>query len=135
MAGFLLFAFRSLSYSSAISYVHDKNYVRGRVISVAVKDEKVQLIMRRQSGIMCGRFYIDGPAEQEIKRIARRTSLPGSMLSAGTRRDVHPTEKAAILSYEGEEIAAVSMRWGFPPRGAGQLLINGICRIYCISRE
>jgi putative SOS response-associated peptidase YedK len=73
---------------------------------------------------MCGRFYIDGPAEQEIKRIARRTSLPGSMLSAGTRRDVHPTEKAAILSYEGEEIAAVSMRWGFPPRGAGQLLIN-----------
>ena len=48
LAGFMLFAFRSMSYSSSVSYVHDKNYVRGRVISVSVKDEKLQLIIRNK---------------------------------------------------------------------------------------
>ena len=48
LAGFLLFAFRSLAYSSAMSYVHNKNYVRGKVVSVSVKDEKVRLIVRNK---------------------------------------------------------------------------------------
>ena len=47
LAGFLIFSFRSLSYSSAMSYVHDKNYIRGRVTSVSVKDEKVQMIIKK----------------------------------------------------------------------------------------
>ena len=46
LAGLTLFAFRSLSYSSAMSYVQDKNYVRGRVSSVSVKNDKVRLIIR-----------------------------------------------------------------------------------------
>ena len=48
LAGFLIFSFRSLSYSSAMSYVHDKNYIRGRVTSVSVKDEKVQMIIKNR---------------------------------------------------------------------------------------
>ncbi len=48
LAGFMLFALRSMSYSSALSYVHDKNYIRGRVTAVSVKDEKVRLIIRNE---------------------------------------------------------------------------------------
>ena len=46
LAGFLLFSFRSLSYHEALSYVPEKNHVRGRVTSVSVKDEKIQFIIR-----------------------------------------------------------------------------------------
>ena len=48
MAGFILFAFRSLSYDSALSYLHEQNYVRGRVTSVSVKDDKVRLIIKNK---------------------------------------------------------------------------------------
>lgn len=73
---------------------------------------------------MCGRFFIDGNAEREIKRIARRRGPADGRLFADIRRDIHPSEQAAILAPAGTEIAAVPMRWGFPSRGAGQLLIN-----------
>lgn len=73
---------------------------------------------------MCGRFFIDGAAEREVKRIARRTGSPDSVLLSDVRRDIRPAERAAILAPAGRDIAAVPMRWGFPSRGAGQLLIN-----------
>ena len=73
---------------------------------------------------MCGRFFIDGAAEREVKRIARRTGSSDSKLFSDVRRDIRPAERAAILAPEGREIEAVSMRWGFPSRGSGQLLIN-----------
>ncbi len=50
LAGFIVFAFRSLSYNAALSYVHDKNYIRGKVNSVTVKDSKLQIIIKN-SGI------------------------------------------------------------------------------------
>ena len=46
LAGFLIFAFRSLAYNSAMTYVIDKNYVRGKVVSVSVKDDKVRFIIK-----------------------------------------------------------------------------------------
>ena len=73
---------------------------------------------------MCGRFFIDGAAEREVKRIARRTGPSDSMLFADVRRDIRPAERAAIVAPAGRETAAVPMRWGFPSRGSGQLLIN-----------
>ena len=45
-SGFLLFAFRSLSYSAALSGLSDIDHVRGKVISVSVKEEKVRFIIR-----------------------------------------------------------------------------------------
>lgn len=73
---------------------------------------------------MCGRFFIDGAAEREVKRIARRNGQAAGMLGGDARRDVHPTELAAVIAPAGRELAALPMRWGFPPRGTGQLLIN-----------
>lgn len=49
LAGFIVFAFRSLSYNAALSYVHDKNYIRGKVNSVTVKDSRLQIIIKNSS--------------------------------------------------------------------------------------
>lgn len=46
LAGFLLFAFRSSEYSSALTYVHNKDHIKGKVSEVTVKDGKVKLIIR-----------------------------------------------------------------------------------------
>ena len=46
LAGLLLFAFRSSAYNAAMTYVTDRDYVRGKVVSVSVKDEKVRLIIK-----------------------------------------------------------------------------------------
>ena len=46
LAGFILFTIKHIAYNSSVSLVHDKNYIRGKVISVTVKDDRVQLIIR-----------------------------------------------------------------------------------------
>ena len=48
LAGFLLFAYRYISYNAGLSYIHDKNYVIGRVASVSVKDDKVRMIVKNK---------------------------------------------------------------------------------------
>jgi len=76
LAGFLLFAFRSMSYSNALSYVHDKNYVRGKVTSVSVKDDKVQLIIRNKDvgpkGVMV--TLDEAAAERSALKAGARTA-------------------------------------------------------------
>ena len=46
LAGLLLFAFRSSAYNAAMTYVTDRDHVRGKVISVSEKDEKVRFIIK-----------------------------------------------------------------------------------------
>ena len=46
LAGFLLFSFRALSYCSTLPRVMNKDSVRGRVVSVSEKDEKVRFIVK-----------------------------------------------------------------------------------------
>ena len=48
LAGFLGFALRMLSYDAALSYLHDQDYIKGRVTSVTVKDDKLRLIIRNR---------------------------------------------------------------------------------------
>ena len=76
LAGFLLFTFRSLAYSSAMSYVHDKNYVRGKVVSVSVKDEKVRLIISNKDiGPRKVLVTLDEPAaERSAEKAGSRTA-------------------------------------------------------------
>ena len=45
-AGAALFTLRCMSYDAAMSYVHEKNYIRGRVTSVSVKDDRLSLTVR-----------------------------------------------------------------------------------------
>ena len=46
LVGMLLFTFRSSEYNAAMTYVTDRDHVRGKVVSVSVKDEKIRLIIR-----------------------------------------------------------------------------------------
>ena len=45
-AGFLLFALRAWSYDYSLKYIDGRDHVRGRVMSVSVKDDKVRLIIK-----------------------------------------------------------------------------------------
>ena len=94
LAGFLLFAFRSISYNSAPSYVHDKNYVRGRVISVSVKDDKLQLIIRNKEA---------GPAKVLV-------TLDAAAAERSVQQDSITAEETFVISglygYTGSVIEA-----------------------------
>lgn len=46
MAGLFIFASRSLSYDAAMTYLHDQDYVKGKVTSISVKDDKLRLIIK-----------------------------------------------------------------------------------------
>ena len=46
LAGSLLFALRAWSYGACLKYTDGREYVRGRVASVSVKDNKVRLIIK-----------------------------------------------------------------------------------------
>ncbi|MBQ6440501.1 MAG: DNA internalization-related competence protein ComEC/Rec2 [Mogibacterium sp.] len=48
LAGFILFSFRTLEYSTALAALPDKDHIKGRVISVSVKDDKVRFIIRNR---------------------------------------------------------------------------------------
>ncbi|MBR3330889.1 MAG: DNA internalization-related competence protein ComEC/Rec2 [Mogibacterium sp.] len=75
LAGFLMFAFRSVSYHSALSYVHDKNYIRGRVVSVSVKDDKLQMIIRnREAGPAKVLVTLDEKAIERSEQISGFTT-------------------------------------------------------------
>ena len=95
LAGFVLFAFRHLSYSSSVSLVHDKNYVRGRAASVTVKDGKVQMIVRNSDA---------GPAKVMV-------TLDGSAAGrsyerSGGAEDADGPEIPDAYSYIGKTVEA-----------------------------
>ncbi len=46
LAGFVIFSFRAAAYSRSLSYVYEKDHVRGRVTSVSVRDDKIRLIVK-----------------------------------------------------------------------------------------
>jgi predicted membrane metal-binding protein len=46
LAGFVVFSFRAAAYSRSLSYVYEKDHVRGRVTSVSVRDDKIRLIVK-----------------------------------------------------------------------------------------
>ena len=46
LAGFVIFSFRAAAYIRSLSYVYEKDHVRGRVTSVSVRDDKISLIVK-----------------------------------------------------------------------------------------
>lgn len=70
---------------------------------------------------MCGRYYVDFQVAEEIEKLAPNWD---KKLIAGAKKDIHPSEKALVLTGRGGEAVVESMRWGFPGYQGKGLIIN-----------
>ncbi|MBR3200693.1 MAG: DNA internalization-related competence protein ComEC/Rec2 [Mogibacterium sp.] len=71
LTGFLLIAFRSMSYNDALTFIHGKNYIRGRVCSVSVKNDKIRMIVKNsKTGPSKVLVTLDKPAAQRAAELA-----------------------------------------------------------------
>ena len=70
---------------------------------------------------MCGRYYVDEETAKEISgivmSIGRELRLPGV-------GDIRPSESAAVIKGDGQDMAGDIMIWGFPKYDKKGLLIN-----------
>lgn len=76
---------------------------------------------------MCGRYYVDDDMFHEIGRIvsSAEDSLRNAGISHYAPRDIHPSDKALILTAAGNGSLQIrEMRWGFARQGGRGLLIN-----------
>lgn len=112
LAGLLLFAFRSMTYSSAVSYVHDKNYIRGKVTSVTVRDSKVQLVVKN-IGTGPAKVLVTLDERAAVRSYERFDSLGASLVfdAEDFKEQDLPEEYTAFedlgpFSYIGEIIEA-----------------------------
>ena len=101
--GFLLFSMRSLAYNANLSYVHDNESVRGRVISVSVKDEKVRLIIRNSES---------GPAKVLVTLDKQATERTAEYAGVRTADEF---VRSGVYGYIGAMIEARGEYTEIPP--------------------
>ena len=70
---------------------------------------------------MCGRFYVDDETAREIERVIRQVNDRVNGVPTG---DIHPTNSAAVLSAQINEITVTLKRWGFPNYRSKNVIIN-----------
>ena len=92
--GFLMFSFRSLTYNAAMSYVQNNECVRGRVMSVSVKDEKVRFIIRNSE---------KGPAKILVTLDEKAAQRSAENAGTGT---AEAFVRSGAYGYTGEMIEA-----------------------------
>ena len=92
--GFLMFSFRSLTYNAAMSYVQNNECVRGRVMSVSVKDEKVRFIIRNSE---------KGPARILVTLDEKAAQRSAENAGTGT---AEAFVRSGAYGYTGEMIEA-----------------------------
>ena len=92
--GFLMFSFRSLTYNAALSYVQNNECVRGRVMSVSVKDEKVRFIIRNSE---------KGPARILVTLDEKAAQRSAENAGTGT---AEAFVRSGAYGYTGEMIEA-----------------------------
>lgn len=75
---------------------------------------------------MCSRYYVDDDVFQEIVRIVSSAEevLRNEGISNAAARDIHPSDKALILTAAGGLLQIREMRWGIAGQGGRGLLIN-----------
>ena len=71
---------------------------------------------------MCGRFYIDDDTARDIEKTIR-------MVDEKLRReirtgDIHPSEKAPVISCKNGDMIAENKKWGFPGFDSGKVIFN-----------
>ena len=103
LTGAAMFMLRCMSYNAAMSYVHEKNYVRGRVTSVSVKDDKLSLTVRNsEAGPAKVLVVLDSDLGEECMRNA------GPEMSKAL-------EDAGIYGLTGAEVEARGQFAELPP--------------------
>lgn len=70
---------------------------------------------------MCGRYYVDDETAREIEKIVRETEAKLSRQKTG---DIHPSQRAAVLTGKKSSMSMDEMHWGFPQYHKSGLLIN-----------
>lgn len=67
---------------------------------------------------MCGRYYLDREVEGDLRR------LMGVTVPVTETGDILPSMNAPVIRGREEKLLPDIMRWGFPGRAKGQLIIN-----------
>lgn len=68
---------------------------------------------------MCGRYCVDAAVYQEMLKLAGE--IDGQLWKNG---DIHPTDRAFVLTAHGGRFSAEQMKWGFPRQEGSGVLIN-----------
>ena len=70
---------------------------------------------------MCGRYYVDDDTAKEIRNLVQKVEDKTKLKSVG---DIHPSERALVLTGKASSLCAEVMQWGFPQYQKKGLLIN-----------
>lgn len=89
-----------------------------------VQDETYWNQSQKQRVGMCGRYYIDENAMNKVKELLQETDTSWKLCTEKNTGDVHPSEKALVLTGKGPHLSAEWMQWGFPQKDGKGLLIN-----------
>ncbi|MBR4060766.1 MAG: SOS response-associated peptidase family protein [Lachnospiraceae bacterium] len=71
---------------------------------------------------MCGRFWIDSDTAKEIEKTIRMVDEKLKMERHS--KDIHPTEKAPVISYQQGSMLLADKKWGFPGFDSGKVIFN-----------
>lgn len=71
---------------------------------------------------MCGRYYVDDKTAREIERLVKEISDRARLEQM--RRDVFPSDEAAVLTGGGNALTLSWQRWGFPGFQKSQVIFN-----------
>ena len=71
---------------------------------------------------MCGRYWIDSDTAKEIEKTIRMVDEKLKMERCS--KDIHPTEKAPVISYQQGSMIVVDKKWGFPGFDSGKVIFN-----------
>ena len=67
---------------------------------------------------MCGRYYLDREVEGDLRRVM------GVTVPVAEAGDIVPSMNAPVICKITDKLLPDVMRWGFPGREKGQILIN-----------
>ena len=71
---------------------------------------------------MCGRFFVVDETTDAIERLVREVKV--GLKEEQRTGDIHPTERAAVISVGENGMIADRKRWGFPSFEKKKVLIN-----------
>lgn len=71
---------------------------------------------------MCGVFYVDDDTAREMEKLVRK--VDAQLKQKRRTGDIRPTDIAAVISTDKEELIATPKKWGFPGFENQNVIIN-----------
>lgn len=71
---------------------------------------------------MCGRFYVNDDTAREIEKTIRMVDEKLKMERRS--KDIHPTEKAPVISYQQGGMFVADKKWGFSGFDSKKVIFN-----------